>query len=277
MKRIALGISCWNRPQYFQQLIKSLESNVLGLENIDSHLFIDGNACAFTNEKLTEQKLIDECIATWDKALLPHKQIHKRFLNIGTGIHQYEMMQFLTNVYEKIIFLEDDVVVSPNFVAIMKNLLNKYESDNSIFSISPSFKLMCKPNETEKYKNVMKFSEGHFWAEAIWSHKWKRILPKYLEYINIIYERPYRSRDSQRIKDLFIRGGRGMLATSQDNAKDWAISQTEMKRARLVVNRATGIGDEGIHSTKAKLAQSGDGHNQIYVFNDDPTIDFVLI
>jgi len=63
------------------------------------------------------------------------------------------------------------------------------------------------------------------------------------------------------------------LATSQDNAKDWAISRTKMKRARFIINRATGVGNEGVHSTAAKLARSGDGHNQIYILKDERLID----
>ena len=44
--------------------------------------------------------------------------------------------------------------------------------------------------------------------------------------------------------------------------------KTGLKRIRLVVNRATGIGDKGIHSTAAKLKQTGDGHNPIYAFGE---------
>lgn len=277
MNKVAIGIACWNRPQYFSQLLSSLEANLLDLENVDTHLFIDGDICAFTGEQKTDKKLIYENISLFQKALIPNKTMHVRSLNVSVAIHQFEMMKMLTSIYDKIIFLEDDVVLSPNFVAVMKQLLNQFENDEKIFSISSGFKLMCKPTETEQYKDAIKSSEGHFWAEAIWTKKWNKILPRLQQYMDIVYQKSYMQRDHGKIKTLFENGGRVMSATSQDNAKDWAISLSGMTRARLVVNRATGIGDVGVHSTHEKLKKFGDGHNKIYVFDDEKKMKFRVI
>ena len=277
MNKIAIGISCWNRPEYFEKLLASLQANILDLENVDTHLFIDGDICLFTGERRTEKELLYKNIQLFQNALIPNKFMHIRSLNVSVAINQYEMMQMLTSIYPQIIFLEDDVVVSPNFVAIMKNVLTQFENDDRVFSISPSFKLYCKKEETELYRDAIKFAEGHFWAEAIWTKKWEKILPRFREYIDIVNKKPYPQRDGGKINALFSKHGRAMSATSQDNAKDWAISLSGMKRARLVVNRATGIGEHGMHATKEKLAKSGDGNNQIYVFEDDKKIKFRII
>ena len=277
MKKVGLCIVCWNRPKYFQQLITSLEANRISLDRVDCHLFVDGNMCMFTNIKMTDDKLIEECIDIWNKALLPQKQLHKRFNNASVAIHQFEMMQYMTSIYDHVIFLEDDVVVSPNFVAIMKNVLRSYHNNKDVFSVSPGFKLLCDKKYLDESSNKMVFTEGHFWTEAIWSHKWKKIVPKMKEYINIVERKPYISRDSKRIIALFTAGGRTMPASSQDNAKDWAISRTKMRRVRLVVNRATSIGEKGIHSTKEKLLKSGEGHNKIPVFENEDKFEFITI
>lgn len=277
MKNIALTIACWNRPQYFQQLMSSLEANILELENVDIHLFVDGGIDKFTGEPVADKQKIQENISIFQKAILPNKTLHARSLNVSIAIHQFEMMQMLTSVYDKIIFLEDDVVVSPNFVGVMKCLLKQYEKDPKIFSISSGFKPLCKPEDVEGHKDKLKLSEGHFWAEAMWSEKWRKIVPLLEKYMEIVSEKPYKQRDHQRIKNLFSTTGRAMPATSQDNAKDWAIYLSGMKRARLIVNRSTGIGDEGFHSTKEKLAHSGDGHNKIYVFDNEKRLNFTLI
>lgn len=266
--KIGLAIACWNRPQYFSQLIMSLEENILEFKNVESHLFLDGNQCAFNGNMTTDQKLIDECAKTWEKSIIPNKYLHKREWNVSIAINQFELMQMMTSVYEKIIFLEDDVIVSPNFLLVMKSVLDQYHNDEQIFSVSPGFKLLCNPKDQEtilKNYDAIKMGEGHFWAEATWSYKWKRIVPHLKKYMEIVYQSPYKDRNNQKIRRLFVDGGRGMPATSQDNAKDWAISLSGMKRARMVVNRATGIGDIGIHSTKQKLMHSRDGHNTIPV------------
>jgi hypothetical protein len=269
---IGLAIACWNRPHYFVQLINSLEANVDNNSGVDFHLFLDGNECRFRHQPTTDQKLIRECEEIWKKSILPDKQIHKRYWNSSIAIHQYELMQTMSSLYEKFIFLEDDVVVSPNFMTLMKQVLNQFKDDENVFSISPGFKLLCKSDDIDKNYDAIKFSEGHFWAEGIWAHKWKKILPRFSQYVEIVRQRPYSFRDNGKIKELFVKGGRVMPTTSQDNAKDWAISLSGMKRARMVVNRATGIGDIGFHSSKEKLSKSGDGHNVIPVITQEKSI-----
>lgn len=277
MNKTAIAIACWNRPDYFTQLMTSLEANLLEMEDVDTHMFIDGDICALTGEMRTDKQLIYQNIQIFQKALIPNKTMHVRSLNVSVAVHQFQLMQMLTPIYDRIIFLEDDVVVSPNFVGVMKKLLDQFENNNDVFSISPGFKLMCKKEEVEEYKDAIKFTEGHFWAEAIWTKKWNKILPRYEQYIKIVSEKPYKERDNQRIMKLFRDHGRAMPATSQDNAKDWAISLSGMKRARLIANRATGIGDTGFHSTPEKLKHSGDGHNPIHVFDNEKTFNFRII
>lgn len=94
-----------------------------------------------------------------------------------------------------------------------------------------------------------------------------------MAYYNIVKDSPYKQRDEGAIKNLFSNGGIKMITTSQDQGKDWAIMKTGMKRVRLIVNRATGIGDYGIHSTPAKLKQTKDGHNKIYAFEEELMIN----
>lgn len=277
LNKTAIAIACWNRPEYFRQLMMTLESNLLEMEDVDTHMFIDGDICAFTGEQRTDKKLIYENISIFQKALIPNKTMHIRSLNVSVAVHQFQLMQMLTPIYDRIIFLEDDVVVSPNFIGVMKALLEQFENDESVFSISPGFKLLCKKEEVEKYKDALKFTEGHFWAEAMWTKKWNKILPRYQQYMDIVSQKAYVNRDHQRINKLFIDHGRKMAATSQDNAKDWAISLSGMKRARLIANRATGIGDSGVHSTPDKLKHSGDGHNPIQVFDNEKMFNFRLI
>lgn len=277
MNKTALAIVCWNRPDYFSKLITSLESNLDDLSDVDIHLFVDGDICAFTGERMTDKEPIYKNISIFQNALLPNKFLYTRTLNVSVAIHQFQMMQMLTPIYERIIFLEDDVVVSPNFVVLMLKALDQFNNDDRIFSVSPGFKLMCKPGEEELYRDALRFTEGHFWAEAIWSKRWRVILPRLQEYMDIVSTRAYRQRDNQKINALFSRYGRTMSATSQDNAKDWAISVSGLKRARFMVNRATGIGEEGLHSTKEKLRKSGDGFNKIQVFDDDKKLKFRII
>jgi hypothetical protein len=273
MNKVAIGIACWNRPHYFKELVKSLDENLIDLFDVDTHLFIDGEICKFTGVSKTDKSLIDECIRIFDESFIPNKTKHVRNNNVSVAINQFEMMQDLFSSYEKVIFLEDDIVLSKNFVYLMKRVLDQFRLEDYIFSVSPGFKLLCDNSKLAENISRLKISEGHFWAEAMWAHKWQKIIPKMNSYMDIVSQKPYNERNGQKIKHLFEMGGRSMSATSQDNAKDWAISTSGMKRARMIINRATGIGDIGVHSTREKLAHFGDGHNKIYVLDGERSIE----
>lgn len=269
--RIAVGIISWNRPKYLEQLIKTLEAN--DCSEVDFHLFQDGVACKFTGDKLTEPDKIIESIEIFYKSKLPNKHYHIRDENVSAAINQFEAMRVLYENYPRFIFLENDVIVSPNFIVIMKKLLNQFEKDERIACISAGLGLLCKEDKVKENLDKLAFKRGHFWAEGCWAEKWKVIEKEYLAYYNIVKDKPYRKRDEGAIRNLFGNSGIKMLATSQDNGKDWAIIKTGMKRARLVVNRATGIGDYGMHSTPARLKATKDGHNKIYAFNEESKIE----
>jgi len=265
--KIAIGIISWNRPQYLKQLIKTLEAN--DCSGIDFHLFQDGSVCKFTGNKATEPNKITESIKIFHESKLPNKHSHIRDKNVSVAINQFEAMNFLSSNYDKFIFLENDVIVSPNFILIMKRLLNQFEKDKRVACISPGLRLLCKEDKVKENLDRLVFKRGHFWAEGCWAEKWKIIEKEYLAYYNIVKDGPYRKRDEMAIKNLFGNSSIKMITTSQDNGKDWAIIKTGMKRARLVVNRATGIGDWGIHSNPEKLKVTKDGHNKIYAFKEE--------
>jgi len=265
--RIGVGIISWDRPQYLAQLIESLEKNILTETNF--HLFQDGAVCKFTNEELADTNKIVESIGVFYKSKLPNKHYHVRDKNVSVAINQFEAMQYLRKNYEQFIFLENDVIVSSNFMILTRRLLEQFKKDERVACISPGLRLLCKENDIGKNLNKLKYSKGHFWAEACWSSKWERVEKEYMTYYNIVKNTPYRKRDEVAIRALFARNGHKAPTTSQDQGKDWAIQKAGMKRARLIVNRATGIGDHGIHSTPAKLKKSLDGHNPIYVYKEE--------
>jgi len=267
MNKIGVGIISWNRPQYLKELLKSLEANAL--DDLEFHLFQDGNICKFTGTERTKESLIMESVKLFEESKLPEKKLHKQEKNVSVAINQFEAMRFLMKNYEQFIFLENDIVVSKNFIGLMKRVLTQYEDDGQIACISPGFRRKCYEDDIDYFANKLMLADGHFWAEACWSKKWKMVEDEFMAYYNIVQHRPYNQRDDAQIKALYARSGIMKSATSQDNGKDWAILKAGMRRARFIVNRATGIGDYGVHSTPAKMKKMGDGHNSIYKFEGE--------
>jgi len=269
--KLGVGIISWNRPDYLKQSIDSLEKN--DLSDTHFHLFQDGFVCKFTDKVVAKAKDIYHSIKVFHDSKLPNKNYHVRDKNVSVAINQFEAMQTLYKNYEYFVFIENDIVVSPHFILIMKRLLKQFEHDKRVACISPGLKLLCKEDKVKENIDRLIFKRGHFWAEGCWASKWKIIEKEYMDYYNIVKDSPYKQRNEEAIKKLSSNGGMKMKTTSQDQGKDWAIMKTGMKRARLIVNRSTGIGDYGIHSTPAKLKQTKDGHNKIYALDEELMIN----
>ncbi len=267
MKKVGVGIISWNRPEYLGKLIKSLETNAL--DDLEFHLFQDGHICKFTGTEKTKESLIRESVKVFEKSNLPDKKLHMQKKNVSVAINQFEAMRFLMTNYEQFIFLENDIVVSKNFFGLMKRILTQFEDDDQVACVSPGFRRKCYAEDVDYFANKLMLADGHFWAEACWSRKWKLVEDEFMAYYDIVQRRPYNLRDEAQIKALFARSGIKKATTSQDNGKDWAILKSGMRRARFIVNRATGIGDYGVHSTPAKMKKMGDGHNTIYEFEGE--------
>lgn len=77
------------------------------------------------------------------------------------------------NKYGKVIVLEDDLVVSTDFLEYMNTALNFYENDQNIWSISGyGPKLPC----LENYKNDLYLSpRGSSWGWATWKDRWSSV------------------------------------------------------------------------------------------------------
>lgn len=260
--KIGIGLIAWDRPHYFKKTIASLEAN--NLSGLDFHLFQDGDICKFTGNRVAEEKHIKENINIFRVSNLPNKQLHWRDLNVCIAINHYEAMTYLSHLYDYFIIIEEDVIFSPNYFVLIKKALKQFEGDKKISSVSPSFRLSCKPKEIPNNLDKLIPDGGHMWAEAFWSKKWREIEKHYIQFYNIVKDTPYRKRNSAKIFELFKKTKTPMSTSSRDNGMDWAIKIAGMQRVRFVVNRATGIGDYGFHGTPEKLRKFGDGHNKIY-------------
>ena len=259
--KIGVGITAWNRPQYFSQMVASLERN--DTSDTEFHLFQDGVNCRYTGEPQCTEESVRDSLDVFKNSKLPKKFVHAWPDNVSIAINQYETMKFLRENYEYFIFMEDDIVLSKNFMPLMKVALEQFKDHAEVASISPGFRMLCSSDSesAKRYLDKMVFSEGHFWVEGCWSHKWERVEKEFMPYYKLITANPYRKKElvERQIKRLFLDGGRSMMHVSQDQGKDWAIWRTGLKRLRMMINRATGIGDIGFHNTPSNVAAAEAG------------------
>ena len=78
-------------------------------------------------------------------SLTGFKQIHKHFRerNYATGLNFETGLKFMCDNYEQFIIVEDDLVVTSNYVSFLLNALDFYKDEKICFFALPVFVFRC--------------------------------------------------------------------------------------------------------------------------------------
>jgi len=154
----------YNRPWHTEQTLRSLANNQLANE---CHLiaYIDGPKANATAE---QKKKIDDVVSIvreqkWCKSL----QLHISESNKGLANSLIHGVTHTLSRYDRVIVLEDDMILSPFFLQFMNDGLNKYQHEEDVISIHG----YCVPIE---YSMPIFFLRGaDCWGWATWKRGWK--------------------------------------------------------------------------------------------------------
>ena len=125
------------------------------------HVFIDGDQ----GRPLLRQSIHDVAEVA---QRFPVRAIHRRNGNLGFRKMMLQAMSYMSERYDKILFLEDDCFPTRNCVQLMRSELKSIEDREDIFSVYGHH--FCLPNETDY------FSRFQGWGWATTSKKLKPIL-----------------------------------------------------------------------------------------------------
>jgi len=74
--------------------------------------------------------------------------------------------------YDRVIVIEDDLILSSNFLSWMNETLEKYEKDPNIFSISGFCPSVIKEGENYSY-DAFFTRKAHSWGWSTWKDRWQ--------------------------------------------------------------------------------------------------------
>ena len=146
--------------------IESLLKNNLSKSN-NLYIFSDGYKNEIDKQDVLKVRKYLKTIVGFKKVEVIEAPKNKGLANsIISGVTQ------IIKKYEKVIVLEDDVIVSQDFLEFMNEALNFYEFDENVWSISgytPNIKL-------KNYKkDVYAYPRGTSWAWGTWKNRWDLI------------------------------------------------------------------------------------------------------
>lgn len=252
--QIGVGIFSFDRPHYLSKCIESLEKN--DNTNILYHLFQDGGtSVASQNIDLFRHSSLSGTTTLRDRSFGCHSNFYYTFKE-------------LLNKYKYVVILEDDIVVSPHFMSLMKALLKQYEETN-VAAIRIDRVLRCKEDEIENYRDILSYTEdiSDWGSFGVWSTKWKNIMLEYEKYQKLVESSI--NHPHEEIRELFAQGGfPQILSRGFDGALTYAVLKSGFKQLSTIVPRVSHIGIVGLHHYGNDVA------NELYYFNTDKSPGF---
>lgn len=184
------------RIDTLQAVVASLQKNELSSES-DLFIFCDG---VKTDEHKERQKTLVEFIYS----IKGFKSVTIKISKFNRGLDPSIIMGVteIVNKFGKVIVLEDDVVVSPNFLLYMNQCLEEFELDSRIMSISGWGIDINKP-QGYPY-DVYLFGRSSSWGWATWADRWNSIDWEIKEWNTF-------SKNKEKIKQFNKRGGSDMF------------------------------------------------------------------
>ena len=175
---VPIVVMSFNRPEYLVQVLDSLMAQAgCGIDSRPVYLFQDGLRNPFSNRAHGKQELIEESVEAFVRRV-PHGTVMASPHNLGVALNFERAERF---VFEELaapsaIFLEDDMVLSPHYIATMERLLEAHADDARVGYVA-AYGDYTLPL-AEQVKNISGLlAMHHNWAFALYRRQWERMRP----------------------------------------------------------------------------------------------------
>ncbi len=157
----------YSRPDETKRTVDSLLKNSLVAES-NLYIFSDGEKTAKDHDNVIDVRKYIHSIKGFASVTIYESKMNKGLANsIISGVTQ------VINESGKVIVLEDDLILSSNFLCFMNEALNFYENKKRVLNISGyAFDLKYPANYQYDVAFSCRFAS---WGWAIWKDRWEKI------------------------------------------------------------------------------------------------------
>lgn len=162
-----IALFVYNRPAHTRETIEALRKCELA-EQSDLFIFSDAPK---TNKDADAVSEVREYIRSIDG--FKSVSIGERNANFGLANSIINGVTSVINVHDRIIVLEDDLIVSPNFLRFMNDALDQYEDKPSVIQISG----YMFPVKVDIDEDALFLPMTTSWGWATWKRAWQLFDP----------------------------------------------------------------------------------------------------
>lgn len=251
-------IISFNRPDYFRRVLDSLAAQVdAAIFEREIFLFQDGAYNRHSGSTRCSQETIDQIVNDFHR-VFPRGTVMAAPENLGIALNfaRAENFVFTERGFEAAVFFEDDLVLGKYYLKTLDKLLDYAMHTHRIGYVTAYGN--HKATLAEQIANKSKLTlMGQNWGFGLTRRQWLAQKPFVDQYLNIIKDSDYSSRDHDKIIDLFHSWGLGVPGTSQDIAKSHACILTNSAKVNTFPSFGKYIGASGFHFNKEMFSRMG--------------------
>jgi len=250
-----IAILSFDRPAYLSKVLSSLKPQLAPGQRVI--LFQDGAWNPWSNRWKADEAAIAECVdlfRTW----FPDQEVQVAPSNLGIALN-YERAE--TRIFEQLgapeaLFLEDDMWLSPNYLAVIARLLDFARTDDRIAYVSAYGNLFDGiDRQNADRSGLLPMHEN--WGAALTRAAWLAERPFRRTYLSLLSDCDYSRRDHAAIRDFYRQRGWKVTVTSQDAARWVAALERGAVRITTQTCHARYIGMTGEHFTAEQYEKVG--------------------
>ena len=265
LHKAPIAVMAFNRAGYLEQVAASLMAQRgCDIEKRSIFLFQDGARSAFRRCLHTTQDSVDASVAAF-RRLVPGGTVMVAPDNLGVALNFDRAERFF---YEYLgapaaIFLEDDLVLSDQYIATVDQLIDEHVDDARVGYVAAYGDHRLSLDEQRRDPSQLSVLH-HLWGFASFRRQWLSMRPWVKQFLQHVTGVDYRDRDHAAIRALFASWGFGCPATSQDAAKTMACILTGAVKVntRIVLGRY--IGEVGLHANTSMFEERGYGRTTMF-------------
>ena len=149
----ALAIFGYNRPEHLRKCLEAVKRN----KHITTYIFLDGG-CTKEVLKVANDFWVDNHFKRW-VSVFPNSE------HLGCAKSIYKGIDYILKSYKSIIVIEDDIIVSDNFIDYMLKGLEFYKDKKDVGSLTGY-------NLIKNQKEIYASKRFTCWGWATWKDRW---------------------------------------------------------------------------------------------------------
>jgi len=250
-----IAVLSFDRPGYLRRVLDSLRPQIGEPDRVV--LFQDGGWNRWSDRRKGSAERIAQCISVFRKAV-PWGEVVESPENLGIALN-YERAErhlFESLRAERALFLEDDLILSPNYLRVVRQLLDIAERDQRIAYVAAYGDLWAsRRSQRLRAHDLIPMHEN--WGAALTRQSWLAERPFRRRYLELVGDCDYSRRDHEKIRAFYAERGWDNPISSQDAARWIACAERGAVRVTTFACHARYIGKHGEHSSPKLFKASG--------------------